>query len=103
MATFTEAQATQIFERMKPTWQEAILKSFEQFPQGRASNDDMYRTVGNFKPLTASHKHPQWGSRPPFHDQVRSEMSHLCARGDLVALADAQHQITPQGRKRISI
>jgi hypothetical protein len=87
---------------MRPTWQEAILMSYAQFPEGRAINQDIYRTVGRFKALTASHMRPQWDGRPAFQHQVRSHISDLCDRGDLIALGVDLHQITPQGKKRVS-
>lgn len=83
------------------TWECAILKSFAVLG-GQADNPAIYRAVQKFKSLTARHLaiDPRYGNRPRFVHQVRSHITNLCDKGELRAIDDDLHELTPIGRAR---
>ena len=82
-------------------WEEAILKSVDA-AGGRACNQEIYDKVGEFINLSLQHLRPtQWGGRPAYEHQVRSHLSNLCEKGDLLRVGRGQYRLTPGGRTRI--
>ena len=90
---------------MKPpatTWEVAILKCYAEYG-GSATNEQIYKKVGDFIALTPQHlRTTVHGGRPAYVHQVRSHIANLVQGGDLKKLRVGEHDLTAKGKSRIT-
>ena len=88
---------------MKPTWEMDILRSFAEDSSGVATDEEIYERIKKYRRLTGNHLRFAHGHKHAYYNDVRSYISNLCQKGDLKVLDKGLHQITLQGKRRISI
>ena len=81
-----------------------ILKAEEA--RGRAgrdvSNREIYVDIGRFIDLSAENlRETQYGGRKAYENAVRSYLSDLRQKGDLVSSRRGYNRLTPKGKARI--
>lgn len=83
-------------------WSEAILRCVSELG-GTASDQEIYRRIGDFKRLTRSHLAVTvYGGRPAYFHTVRSYLSLLVRKGDLIWLERGLHKISSSASERIA-
>ena len=84
---------------MKYDWELNILKCFVDLG-GHAWNYKLYAALDQRIALEPHHMRPQWGNRPAFENQVRSHLSNLCDKHQLLKIRSGLHVITQTGNAR---
>ena len=91
---------TEVRMAQNETWEQAILKAYLA-ASGCADNDKIYRTIGDFIPLTSAHERATiYGGRPAYHHQVRSYISNLTQAGYLEKRGRGHYCLTDRGKER---
>ena len=81
-------------------WELNILKCFVELG-GRAWNYQLYKALPKRITMEPHHLQPQRGNRAAYENAVRSDLSNLCDKQQLVAIRRGLHEITPPGIARI--
>lgn len=87
--------------RKRHDWELNILKCFAELG-GRAWNYQLYKALPRRITMEPHHLQPQWGDRAAYENAVRSNLSNLCDKQQLVSVRRGLHEITQNGRDRIS-
>jgi hypothetical protein len=84
-------------------WEFAILTCINDLGK-EVMLQQIYGRIGSYVPLTEDYlRATVHGGRPAYQHEVRSYISNLCEKGDLLRVDIGCYSLTEQGKKRIEL